>query len=158
MIEEELRKIKKIYGEEMMHLCRKLFPTVLNNSGVLLNILENTFAPTRTLAIDIINNELEEEFKNFILSFIPKTIDITSSVENPFELMDKAGYVLYECKNEQDIQSFRKYYRDDDVICTITRGNRLKRCFVFFAVRKNVSEIRSNCRTYYCNCSHINQK
>lgn len=37
---EELKQIKKIYGEEMMHLCRSLFPTILEHEGVLLHILK----------------------------------------------------------------------------------------------------------------------
>ena len=28
--------IKKYYGENMMHLCRKLFPTILEKKGLLL--------------------------------------------------------------------------------------------------------------------------
>ena len=36
---EDLKVIKKKYGEEMMHLCRKFFPTILENKGELLNIL-----------------------------------------------------------------------------------------------------------------------
>ena len=49
----ELKKIKKIYGEETMHLCRSLFPTILEHEGLLLSILEEHFAPTKFLAAEI---------------------------------------------------------------------------------------------------------
>ena len=49
---EELRKIKKIYGEEMMHMCRMMFPTILEEEGLLLSILEANLAPTHSLAKD----------------------------------------------------------------------------------------------------------
>ena len=142
MENEELKRIKKLYGEKMAHLCRKLFPTVLNTPNLLLNIMESIFAPTLSLIDDIIDNNLEEEFKIFILSFIEEKNKYADSDETPFQLLDRAGYRLYECKSEDDIQSFKKYYEEDEVICTITKKNRLKRCHVFFAIKKNVGEIK----------------
>ena len=59
---EELKQIKKIYGEDMMHLCRDLFPTILEKEGVLLDILTKNIAPTHLLASDITNRYLEDEF------------------------------------------------------------------------------------------------
>ena len=37
----ELKRIKRRYGEEMMHLCRDLFPTLLETPGKLITILKN---------------------------------------------------------------------------------------------------------------------
>ena len=140
---KELNQIKKIYGEEMMHLCRELFPTILEQEGLLLRILTNNIAPTHSLAIDIKENKLYEEFKSYVYSFIEveKVRDVYQD-KTPFQLMNKAGYNLYECKSEDDIQSFRKYYEPSEVLCTITNGGRLERCFVFFAVKKNVDQIK----------------
>jgi len=139
---EELKQIKKIYGEEMMHLCRDLFPTILEEPGKLLEILKNNIAPTHRLATDIYENDLSDEFENFIYSFFDNKEEIVDTNKTPFELMDEAGYVLYECKSEKDIQKFAKYYEDSEVLCTIKNGGRLKRCYVFFAVKKNVDEIK----------------
>lgn len=142
---EELKKIKKIYGEEMMHLCRSLFPSILEKEGLLLSILEYNLAPTHSFASDIINNHLYVEFKNWIYSFIDARnheLELAKTEKTPFELMDEAGYTLYECKTEEDIQSFKKYYRPDECLCTIKRGGRLHVCDVFFAVKKNVDEIK----------------
>ena len=140
---EELKQIKKIYGEDMMHLCRSLFPTILNNEGVLLRILKDNLAPTHSFAQDIVDKYLYDEFKSWIYSFYRgEKQELIETDKTPFELMDEAGYTLYECHTEEEIQSFRKYYADDEVICTIYMGGRLNRCHVFFAVKKNVDEIK----------------
>lgn len=39
----ELKQIKKRYGENFSHLCRQLFPTILENEGMLLEILTEHF-------------------------------------------------------------------------------------------------------------------
>ena len=139
---DELKQIKKIYGEEMMHLCRELFPSILEREGLLLSILQSNLAPTHSFTDDIKEHNLYEEFKSWIYSFIDVEKDnqvITN--KTPFELMDEAGYILYECKSEEDIQSFRKYYSSGEELCTF-RGGRLNRCHVFFAVKKNVDDIK----------------
>ncbi len=139
---EELKQIKKIYGEEMMHLCRELFPTILENEGLLLGILTKNIAPTRTLAEFIKTRNYEDEFKSWVYSFIHnKIVREIRTGKTPYELMDEAGYILYECKSEEDIQSFKHYYANGEALCTFN-GGRLNRCIVFFAVKKNVDEIK----------------
>ena len=143
VMNDELKTIKKLYDEEMMHLCRDMFPSLLEKEGLLLSILQSNLAPTHSFASDIKENELYEEFKSWIYSFIDveKKHQIITN-KTPFELMDEAGYTLYECKSEEDIQLFKKYYAPDEVLCTISNGGRLNRCYVFFAVKKNVDEIK----------------
>ena len=157
---DDLKLIKKYYGEKMMHLCRELFPTILEKEGLLFEILSSKFDYSRFLYDDIIAQEKEENFKNLIYSLanVEKDEKIITG-KTPFELMDEAGYTLYECKSEKDIQSFRHYYKRSDgkvlseykegekpqlyngeELCTFN-GNRLDRCYVFFAVKKNVDEI-----------------
>ena len=62
----ELRIIKKKYGEVMMHLCRKIFPTILETDGLLLKLLEEHFAYNHNLGEDIINNDRVLEFKEYV--------------------------------------------------------------------------------------------
>ena len=142
----ELKKIKKKYGEKFMHMCRELFPTILEEEGALLSILGRKFANnSRTLYEDIHNNDLEENFKDFIY----KIFDDNKSLEEqdvmpgktPYELLDEAGYTLYECKTEEDIQKFKKYYKKGEALCTFN-GGRLDSCVVFFAVKKDADEIK----------------
>ena len=140
-MQEDLKKIKNKYGEKMAHLCRTLFPTILEIDGLLFKLLESKFSYSRLLYDDIINNHLEDEFKNYIYSLIDIEKKELILVKSPEQLLNEAGYVLYQCKNEEEIQKFRKYYKKEEELCTFN-GNRLDRCYVFFAVRKNVDEIK----------------
>ena len=158
---DDLKLIKKHYGEKMAHLCRDLFPTVLETPGVLYTALSKTFYPTKFLYDDLDNDSLKEAFKEVVSYAIPNKEELEKKVvlKSAKELLDEAGYILYECKTEEDIQSFRHYYQRNDGIvpkytpgtnpnyapkeelCTF-RGHRLDSCHVFFAVKKNVDEIK----------------
>lgn len=141
---KELNRIKKLYGERFMHLCRSLFPTLLEQEGLLTEVLKSTFATnSRTLYDDIVNNDLEEEFKNYIYSKIDVEKEMPEIIgeKTPYQLLDENGYDLYECNSEEEIQSFKKYYKSGEELCTFL-GNRLNRCVVFFAVKKDVEEIK----------------
>ena len=144
MNNNELKYIKKLYGENFMHLCRSLFPTILETEGLLTKIISTKFAPTHSLYQDIKNNNLENEFKNYIYSLVDveKEKPEERVIESPEELMKKAGYILYpECKTEEEIQSFKHYYSKGEELCTF-RGRRLNTCRVWFAVKENVKEIK----------------
>ena len=139
---EDLKIIKKKYGEGMMHLCRDLFPTLLEKRGLLPQILLNNFHESHYLCQDIINNHLEYDFKNFIYSFVDVENNyILRSNKTPEELLREAGYKLYECKNKEDINKFRKYYAPGEELCSFWL-NRLESSFVFFAVKENVDDIK----------------
>ena len=138
----DLKVIKKKYGENMMKLCREFFPTILEQEGLLSQTILKHFEPSRELYNDIITNDLSVEFKNYIYNIIEMPEQIKEEVnKTPEELLDLVGYDLYECSSENEIQRFKKYYREDEKLCTF-RGNRLDKCYVFFAVKKNVSEIK----------------
>ena len=139
---DDLNKIKKKYGEKFAHLCRELFPTILETNGLLYRLIESKFYPNKFLYDDIINNKLVSLFQNFINNLVEKEDDIEINVnKTPYELLDEAGYILYECKNEDDIQKFKKYYKKGEELCTF-KGNRLETNYVFFAVKKNVDDIK----------------
>ena len=140
---QDLKIIKNKYGENMMHLCRELFPTILEKEGVLSQILLDIFEPSKFLYEDIIEYELKEKFKNYIYKiFDPLFKEEKIKIEKtPEELLYEAGYILYECKTEKDIQSFRKYYKKDEELCTFN-DDRLDRCYVYFAVKKDVNNIK----------------
>jgi len=138
----DLKIIKKYYGENMMHLCRELFPTILETEGLLSKIMLDTFAPNRFLYDDIKENKKTEAFKNYIykLSNLSDK-EIVKTNKTPEELLDEAGYYLYECKTEKDIQYFKKYYETKEELCTFN-GGRLDYCHVFFAVKKDIDNIK----------------
>ena len=147
---KDLKFIKKHYGEDFAKLCRKLFPTLLEHPGLLATVVSTHIEPTKSLVADIVDEQLERDvdaeeiIKNYVYSFVdvernePHVLpDKTAE-----ELFDEAGYVLYpECKTEEDIQKFRKYYANGEELCTF-RGDRLNFCRVWFAVKKNVDEIK----------------
>ena len=137
----DLKLIKKYYGEDMMHYCRDNFPTLLEENK-LYKLLSDNFYKNKFLYKDLETQGVLNDFKKYLLSRVD--ISISSEIKtskDPFELMDEAGYTLYECKNEEDIQRFKKYYSKGEELCTF-KDNRLETCYVFFAVKKNVDDIK----------------
>ena len=145
---DDLKLIKKYYGEKMSHLCRELFPTVLETPGVLYTVLSKKFYPNKFLYDDIIKYYVVDDFQNLIYDELnisnnkeENEEELNKKIETPQELLSKAGYDLYECNTEEDIQKFKTYFARDEELCTF-RGGRLENCYVFFAVKKNVEEIK----------------
>lgn len=139
---EELKQIKKIYGEKMSHFCREMFPTILEQEGLLTTILKEKYQEDKDLYENIVIQGKQEDFKNYIYSFLKADDDtyiVTS--KKPAELLSEVGYHLYECKSEEDIQYFKKYYAKGEELCTF-RGGRLRKSHVFFAVKKDVDNIK----------------
>ena len=138
----DLKIIKDNYGERMMHLCRELFPTLLEKEGLLSSLILKKFNPSRFLYEDIIENKLVYDFKNYIYNLVDvEKKEIIQTHKTPRELLSEAGYDFYECKTEEEIQSFKKYYETDEELCTFN-GGRLDRCYVFWAVKKDVDDIK----------------
>ena len=138
---KDLKIIKKKYGEDMMHFCRRFFPSILEEPGLLPKLLLASFNPSHDLYADLLSANLETEFVNFIYGLIEnKNKEPEKTIATPKELLSYAGYDFYECHTEEDIQKFKKYYDKDERICTFN-GGRLNTCHVFFAVKKNVAEI-----------------
>ncbi len=138
---QDLKIIKKKYGEQFCYLCRELFPTLLEKEGLLPKLLESNFSFSRELYYDIIKNNMVDSFKDYIYSLIDIDDKEKKLSKTPEELLDEAGYTLYKCEKEKDIQNFRKYYSEREELCTF-RGGRLKDCIVFFAVKKDVDDIK----------------
>ena len=150
---KEYKRIKKLYGEKFAKLCRELFPQILEKEGILTKILEENFAKnSRTLGEDIIESDIRfnvvETFKEMIFGEYDKIRESKNREEEgeeertPYEILDNVGYDLYECQTEEDIQSFKKYYAPGEVLCTISCGGRLNRRYCFWAIKKDVDEIK----------------
>ena len=145
-LSNELKEIKKKYGETFMHICRDNFSTLLETEGLLSQILDKYFATnSKSIGEDIIKNEALIGFKDFVYSKIDVEKEETPIIigdKTPYQILDEAGYELIECKTEREIQKFRKYYDPKEVICTISNGGRLNSCVVFFAVKKDAENIQ----------------
>jgi len=141
-VDEKL--IRDNFGEKMWHHCRSAFPTLLESEGLLSKVMLEHFAPSRSL-IDILLKDTnnEDSFKSYIFSFIDvEKEDKPIATKTPEQLLDEAGYILYpECETEEEIQRFKRFYAGGEQLCTF-RGGRLNSCRIWFAVKKNASELR----------------
>ncbi len=138
----DLRIIKKKYGENMAKLCRSMFPTLLETEGLLPKLLLDNFSANHNLFKELVQQELEIEFRNYIYSLVERKTKPKKGInKTPEKLLNEAGYDLYECKSEEDIQKFKKYYASGEKLCTF-QGGRLDQCRVFFAVKKDVDQIK----------------
>ena len=138
---KDLIYIKDKYGEKMMHLCRKHFSTILEEEGKMFKLLSDNFAYSKFLYYDIIDNSLEDAFVNHVYGLLEPVGELPIVSESVRELFDGCGYDFYECHTCEEVNSFSRYYFPSEKICTF-RKNRLEKCHVFFAVKKNVSEIK----------------
>jgi len=64
---KELKKIKKLYGEDMSHYVREAFPVILEQEGRLLEILTSPFEPNKSLYKDLEKSYVLYDFKNLFL-------------------------------------------------------------------------------------------
>jgi len=139
---EDLKRIKKLYGEKMAHLCRELFPSLLEEKGDLPRLLETYFAPNCQLCEDILLHNATVSFSSFLYKKARQEEDILAKTnKTPKELFAEVGYDFYECQTADEIQSFKKYYQKNEELCTF-RCNREKTHHVFFAVKKQVETIK----------------
>ena len=143
-MEKDLKWIKKHYGEKMMHLCRTYLYQLLETDGLVPSLLEAHFYKSRNLADDIINEGQNVAFATYMNSFVKNKVkESVVKQKSAKELMDEAGYILFdECLTEDEIQAFRRFYDPEEVICTIKNGGRLKEARVWFAIKKNVADIK----------------
>lgn len=145
-LNKDLKYIKKKYGEKMMHYCRECFPTILNMPGKLVEILNKHFYYVKdSLYNDIKENHKEEEFNDFVYSNagLKNEYDIRDVSKTPKELLDDAGYDLFECKTVEEVNSFKKYFILGEQLCTfLDPASRLENKYVFFAVKKNILDIK----------------
>lgn len=142
-MKKDFEIIKKKYGERFAKLCRTLFPTILEKEGLLPQILEEKFEPSKFLYEDITENRMEKEFQNFIYTYANINNEETKEInETPEELFDKAGYTLYKCETNEDVLSYKKYYKKGEELCTFRDPNRINNYTIFWAVKKNVDEIK----------------
>lgn len=137
----DLKLIKKHYGEKMMHLCRTLFPTLLEEPGKLYNLLDSCFNHNHHLYEDLIEQKKVMDFKDYIYAKeANKKKNNFSTNKTPQELLQSVGYKLYECITKEELEKYKIYYRKDELLCTFNE-NRLSRCYIFFAIKDNALEL-----------------
>ena len=87
----DLKIIKKKYGENFSKLCRKLFPSILENEGELVSIITSLFKENHFLYDDLITYELAERIARgaeIPEDEIPKILK-----DNPEKILKKHGLI-----------------------------------------------------------------
>ncbi len=138
---DDYKIIKKYYGEAMAKFCRDKFPSILEREGLLPKILLDKFYPNHFLLKDILDEIEEDDFIEYVNEYGITKAELVETDKTAKELLAEAGYDLYECKTEEDIQKFAKYYAKGEKLCTFN-GGRLNKCRVFFAVKKDIDSIK----------------
>lgn len=125
-----------------MVYCRSSFSSILEVPGLLSKLIIDNFYPSFDLYNDLVSNNKLIEFEDYIYNISGIKFDVGSvdTVLSPREIFDKLGYDFYECKSEDDINKFKKYYFKGEELCTFL-SNRLSRCYVFWVVKRNALEL-----------------
>lgn len=135
--------LKKYYGEKFARLCRTLFPTLLEIEGLVSKTILSKFEPSKFLYEDIVENDYQDKFRNYIYGVADvQNETLPKATGTPEELFDKAGYKLFKCETNDDVQSFKKYYNEYEELCTFADQRRIDNHTIFFAVKKNVDKIK----------------
>ncbi len=73
-----------------------------------------------------------------------KKVQIIESVtdENPFSLLDKAGYNAFVADTLEKQNAISKYFEKEEMICTFGDAQRYQNYYIIHAVKKNVDEIK----------------
>ena len=111
-MQEELRYIKKKFGERMMHLCRENFSTILETPKLLTKILLENFEPSKYLYDDLVNEDKTKEFVLYINSKL-KTKDKVQNykIDTPEKMLARAGYILLNVKQKQIFKNLKNSIR-----------------------------------------------
>lgn len=69
-------------------------------------------------------------------------VKVDAKVEDPFVLLDRAGYKAFYADSLEKQNSITNYYEKDELLCTFKDADRYKRYHIIHAIKKNVHEIK----------------
>ena len=153
----DLKKIKKNFGESAMKFCRKNFPLLLDQPGLLPDLLNECIYDGRAFFKDLLSSNQINNFKSYIydLASMEEECDSITNQKSASELLSEKNYQLFICKTKEDVEQFKKYYRPDELLCTFNSiDRRLKTCHVFWIVRKELIENLN----YFDNCRKMKRQ
>ncbi len=138
----ELKKIKRKYGEDMAKFCRAFLAPILEHEGLLYEILMDNFYPSRELYKDIKDNNLCGEFISYIhgLADIEQERIITDKTVE--DLTKDAGYSVFNPKTIEELQSMKKYYAEEEELCTFKDSKRIENSIIFFFIKDDIDSIK----------------
>ena len=144
-MEKDLNRIKKMYGEDFAKkICRVYFSNFLEREDFsFADYISSVCAPNKFLYEDLVKYNLVNKFVTAVTGSLNNSTLTSEIVEGtPEELMKKAGYSLYKCNTDADIEKFKKYYAKGEELCTFTDSDRLQMYTIFWAVKDNVKQIK----------------
>ena len=147
MKNKDLETIKTYYGERFARFCRENLSSILEIEGELPKFLMSKISPTKALYDVIIQHDISEEFKAYMIrAYNNKANEYTpdQNIETPKQLLAKVGYDLFHCETVEELMKFAKYYSKEycEVLCTFNNPTyRISEFNIFFAVKKNVNQI-----------------
>lgn len=137
----ELKKIKKQYGEKAMQFCRLKFPKILETEGDLLSFFNKSIYDRRDFFNDLFKQGKETDFVKFVYQHFDNILEVKDAkVEvTAKELLNSIGYELEHCTTKQQVAKYKKYYKQNEKICTFNNiSNRLSSRHIFFLCRKEL--------------------
>ncbi len=69
-------------------------------------------------------------------------VAVETKAEDPFVLLDRAGYDAFYADSLEKQNSITHYYEKDELLCTFKDADRYKRYHIIHAIKKNVHEIK----------------
>lgn len=69
-------------------------------------------------------------------------VEVEAQAEDPFVLLDRAGYTAFYADSLEKQNSITHYYEKDELLCTFKDADRYKRYHIIHAIKKNVHEIK----------------
>ena len=132
-MKDDYETIKKVYGERVARLCREIVPELFEHPGLMPKILEKSFAPHAQLAEDL-KTLGKYNVRNYFYSKVNIEEPKLTSNKSVKELLREVGYNIFECETANDILAFKRYYAEDELLCTFRDNieDRFKECAYFF--------------------------
>jgi len=145
-MQSDIKKIKKLYGERFYKdFIRPNFSHLIEReSFCFIDLLKKIIAPSNSLIEDM--DQDYGDFDDLLYAIYDFALDENYKPsyikETPRQLMKKAGYKLYRCRTVESVERFRKYYTEDELICTFNDiEGRLEEHDVFFAVKEGAEDL-----------------
>lgn len=130
-------KLKKITGEKL-------------SKYLILNFQQETILPIIKERFNKKGKDIrhipESEYpilKNFLNDVINEPEEIEKpKARDPYDLLESIGYRLYRCPQYSDFDQFKKYYRENELLCKFNDPQRASKYHIFWIVKDNAEEIK----------------
>ncbi len=130
MVDSVYKKLKKQNGEKFAQTIRDYHNGILEipNVDVILQHAGRDAKPLQPYLMKLLSSNA-----NKAESVIP---------EDPFELLDQAGYKAFHADTLEKQNSIKHYFKQGELLCTFNDNARYKRYHIVHAIKKDVDNIK----------------